>query len=116
MQLLVYITNQADKMPHVLSGLMDKGVSGATVVNCEGMLHMLAASSQVETPALFGKVRSLFNDNEEQGKMMLAVMPDELIADAKQVIQSICGDFTKPNTGIVFSLPVMHFEGVTRKQ
>ena len=115
MQLLVYITNQGSKMPEVLSGLMSVGVSGATVLNCEGMLHMLATTSGVEKPAMFNRIRSLFNEDGEEGKMMLAVMPDELVLSAKEVIEHNCGGFDHPNTGIMFTLPVMHFEGVTHK-
>ena len=114
MQLLVYITNQSERMPQLLSELMENGVHGATVVNCEGMLHMLATAGNIPVPALFGRVRSLFNENDEHGKMMLAVMPDEMIAGAKNTIERVCGDFDLPNTGIMFSVPVMHFEGVTK--
>lgn len=116
MQLLVYITNQGEKMPEVLSGLMEQGVSGATVVNCEGMLHLLTHTAGVEKPAMFNRIRTLFyEEGEEDGKMMLAVMPDELILSAKGIIEKVCGGFDQPNTGIMFSLPVMHFEGVTHK-
>ncbi len=116
MQLLVYITNQSDKMPEVLSGLMEAGVSGATFLNCEGILHVLSSSKSTKLPAFFGQERSLFDYSDNNGKMMLAVMPDELIVPAKQVIRNICGDFDKPNTGIVFTVPVMHFEGVSRNE
>ena len=116
MQLLVYITNQGNKMPELLSALMEEGVSGASVLNCEGMLHMLATASGVERPAMFGRIRNLFNDEDVDGKMMIAVMPDEKILNAQAVIERICGDFKQPNTGIMFTVPVMHFEGVTHKQ
>lgn len=115
MQLLVYITNQTAKMPQLLASMMEHGVNGATVLNCDGMAHILAAADDVETPAFFNKVRSLFDDSHEHGKMMIAVMPDEKIADCKETIQKVCGKFTEPNTGILFTLPVMHFEGVSWK-
>jgi len=116
MQLMVFITNQASKMPNVLSELMNVGVTGATIVNCEGMLHLLESSGVVEKPAFFGSIRSLFNENEEQGQMMLAVMPDERILDSQKAIERVCGSFKEPNTGIMFTLPVMHFEGVSPKK
>ena len=115
MQLLVFITNHSEHLPRLLSAFTAQGVSGATIVNCEGMLHMLAACENIEKPAFFSKARSLFDDSGEQGKMVLAVMPDERVADSKEAIRQICGDFDRPNTGIMFTLPVMHFEGVTRK-
>ena len=51
MQLLYFITNRADRIPAVLARLSEAGVNGATVVNCEGMAHMLATSG--EAPAFF---------------------------------------------------------------
>ncbi len=115
MQLLYFITNHVEKVPVVLARLAEAGVNGATVVNCEGMAHMLATSG--EAPALFGSLRSLFNTEETgEGKMVLAVMKDENILAAKEAIQSVCGSFDEPNTGVMFSVPVMHFEGVTKNR
>ena len=116
MQLLVYISNQADHMPRVLSGLMNAGVKGATVVKCEGMLSALASNPEFELPAFFSRSRAKFNIEGESGKMLLAVMPDELILTAENVIRDICGDFRKPDTGVMFSLPVMRFAGVSKDQ
>ncbi len=112
MQLLVYISNQSTKMPEVLGSLVKVGVSGATVVNCEGMARLLGSDGTDEATPMFGAIRSLFNSEYEQGQLLLAVMPDELILPAKEAIKKICGDFDQPNTGIIFTVPVMHFEGV----
>ncbi|MGI6150415.1 MAG: P-II family nitrogen regulator [Christensenellales bacterium] len=112
MQLLVFISNQSSKMPEVLSSLVKVGVSGATVVNCEGMARLLGSEGSDEATPMFGAIRSLFNSEYEQGQLLLAVMPDELILPAKEAIKKICGSFDQPNTGIMFTVPVMHFEGV----
>ena len=115
MQLLYFITNRTDRIPAVLARLSEAGVNGATVVNCEGMAHMLATSG--EAPAFFGSLRSLFNTEETgEGKMVLAVMKDEMILKAKEAIQAECGSFDEPNTGVMFSVPVMHFEGVIKNR
>ena len=105
MQLLYFITNRADRIPAVLARLSEAGVNGATVVNCEGMAHMLATSG--EAPAFFGSLRSLFNTEETgEGKILAA----------KEAIQAECGSFDEPNTGVMFSVPVMHFEGVIKNR
>lgn len=115
MQLLYFITNRTDRIPAVLARLSEAGVNGATVVNCEGMAHMLTTSG--EAPAFFGSLRSLFNTEETgEGKMVLAVMKDEMVLKAKEAIQAECGSFDEPNTGVMFSVPVMHFEGVIKNR
>lgn len=116
MQLLVYISNNADALPKILSGLMNEGVTGATVVKCEGMLRALASNPDFEMPAFFSRSRQKFNIDGESGKMVLAVMPDELVLTAENVIKDICGDFHQPDSGIMFSLPVMRFAGVTKNK
>ncbi len=45
MQLLAYITNLSSKIPELLGSLVKVGVSGATVVNCEGMAHILGSNN-----------------------------------------------------------------------
>jgi len=112
MQLLVYITNLSSKIPELLGSLVKVGVSGATVVNCEGMAHILGSSNNAEASQIFGSIRSFFSDEYEQGSLILAVMPDEMIFPSKETIEKVCGSFDKPNTGVMFTVPVMHFEGV----
>lgn len=48
--------------------------------------------------------------------MVLAVMKDEMVLKAKEAIQAECGSFDEPNTGVMFSVPVMHFEGVIKNR
>ena len=43
-------------------------------------------------------------------------MKDESILAAKEAIQSVCGSFDEPNTGVMFTVPVMHFEGVIKNR
>ncbi len=35
-----------------------------------------------------------------------------MILPSKEAIEKTCGSFEKPNTGVMFTVPVMHFEGV----
>ena len=64
MQLLVMISNQTEKVPSVLSGFMEEGIRGASVIDCEGMLAALDRAS-IEPPSIFGSLRKFINPENE---------------------------------------------------
>lgn len=113
MQLLVFITNDVNSVSPILSELMDKEIGGATVVDCKGMLTALNESS-VEPPPIFGSLRKFINPDRESGKMIFMVLEDNELDKAKEAIHDVCGNLSRPNAGIMFSLPLMWVEGVPR--
>lgn len=113
MQLFVYITNKPEYMPKILSGLIDEGISEGTVLDCTGMLPSLKGSE--EEPSMFGSLREYLNPDYESGKMLLILMKDEDVSGAKSVLHRVVGDLKMPNTGILFTIPVMNWEGVSHK-
>lgn len=114
MQLFVYVTNRAECMTPILNGLVEQGVSGATTVDCKGMLTALTETS-VDAPPIFGSLRQFINPQHESGKMLFVLLKDEDVPKVKQVVHSVSGDLRLPNTGILFTLPVMNWEGVSHK-
>ncbi|MEG1525553.1 MAG: hypothetical protein RRZ24_06690 [Clostridia bacterium] len=114
MQLFIHITNQVDSITPILSGLMDAGIQGATIVDCKGMLTALNESS-VESPPIFGSLRQFINPERQSGKMVFIVLKDEDVPAVKQIIHTVSGDLKLPNTGILFTLPIMGWEGVAHK-
>ena len=42
----------------------------------------------------------------------MMALDDEQVSVARNVIVSIVGDLTKPNTGILFTVPIGYSEGV----
>ena len=109
MQLLIYITNHEDTVNPIMKKLAEAGFHGATIVDCEGMLYALNQDS-VDAPAIFGGLRQFVNPGRQQNKMILIVLQDEDIGKAIDIIHSVAGDLRKPNTGIVFSMPVTRWE------
>ena len=47
--------------------------------------------------------------------MILAVLKDEDIPRVREIIHGIAGDMKLPNTGILFTVPVMNWEGVSHR-
>jgi len=114
MQLFVYITNDHEVVYPLMNELMARGIRGATSVECQGMLAAVS-ESDCEHPPMFSTLRKFLNPERESGKMIFIVMKDEDIPIAKEVVHKVCGDLRLPNTGILFSVPVMNWEGVSLK-
>ena len=113
MQLLVHITNHEDTVEPILTRLAAEEIHGASVVECEGMLKSLNADS-VDAPSIFGGLRQFVNPGQDKNKMILVVLKDEEIQKVVDAIHQIAGDLQKPNTGIIFTVPVTRWE-VTKK-
>lgn len=114
MQLLIYITKRIEKLPAVLSGFMEEGIRGATVVDSQGALQTIFADS-VDAPPIFGSLRKFLNPQGEEEKMVFVVLQEEQVEMAKSVIRRTV-DLSRPDTGIFFTVPVTDVEGLARPQ
>jgi len=113
--LLVLITNEVDAIPVIMSTMMERQLGGATVVDSQGMLTTLNQASD-DPPPIFGSLRRFLNPEHENGKMMFMVLTEDKVAQVKEIIHSVCGNLFRPNTGILFTIPVFSVEGVPNKE
>ena len=86
-----------------------RGLKGATIFNSTGMVRELTRS---EDYPLFGSLRFLMTPEHEESKTLFMVLPEERVSLAKETIRDILGDLSKPNTGVMFTLPVIDAEGI----
>ena len=114
MKLLILILNKTECMTDILSNLMSAGISGATVVSCKGMMRVIGQDS-VEPPSIFGSLRELINPDRENGDMLFIALEDGQVEMTKSIIKKHTGELCKPDTGIMFTMPISDIEGVTRK-
>ncbi len=113
MQLLIHITNHEETVTPIMKKFAESGIRGASVVDCQGMLHSLNEDS-IDAPSIFGGLRKFVNPDHETNKMIMLVLPDEKVTAAMDIIHSISGDLKLPNTGIMFTLPITRWEGVSK--
>ena len=111
MQLLVHITNHEECVTPIMEKMMEAGIHGASIVDCEGMLASINQDS-VNAPSIFGGLRRFVNPERPQNKMILVVLKDEEVKGAIDIIHEVSGDLKLPNTGILFTVPVTRWEGV----
>ena len=113
MQLLVLILNDISRVPKILSEFLAAGIPGTTVVECHGAMRVLR-QSQVEPPPIFGALRHIINEEYSEGRVLLTVLSDDQMATAKGVIHHVLGDLNRPDSGILFAVPITSVEGLSK--
>lgn len=92
--------------------MMEAGIRGGSLVECEGVLQAIGAS-RGEKPPVFSSLRQYLNpDSERKNKMLLSAMSAEEIGKAHEIVEEVTGGLDKANTGIFLSLPIGFSDGV----
>lgn len=108
MELLVCVINQEEKLEDILAGFLELGITGATVINSAGMGQVLSQ----EVP-IFAGLQTLLSRARPQNVTIFSVVESkEKLEAAIKLVQEICGDLTRPATGIVFTVPVSRVVGL----
>lgn len=108
MELLIAVINQEDRLDDILSGFLELGITGATVIDSEGMGHVLSHDIPI-----FAGLQTLISRARPQNQTIFSVIDDDAkVEGAIALLQEICGDLDNPATGIVFTIPVNRVTGL----
>ena len=108
MELLVCVINRDDKLEEILSGFLKLGVTGATVIDSEGMGRVLSQDLPV-----FAGLQTLQSRSRPQNTTIFSVIESPAVmTKAIDFVQEICGGFDAPASGIVFTVPVSRVIGM----
>ena len=107
MQLLIAVINQEEKLDEIMSGFLELGITGATIINSEGMGRVLSHDIPI-----FAGLQTLIARSRPQNQTIFSVMDEQKVEEAIALLQEICGNFNSPATGIVFTVPVSRVQGL----
>ncbi|MDT8340200.1 MAG: hypothetical protein RQ751_01690 [Longimicrobiales bacterium] len=107
MQLLVAVVNDPDKLDEILSGFLELGITGATVIGSEGMGRLLTHDIPI-----FAGLQSLIAGSRPRNRTIFSVVSEEKVAPAFALLQDVCGNLAAPATGIAFSIPLDRVVGL----
>ena len=107
MKLLVAVVNDPDKLDEILSGFLEMGITGATVIGSEGMGRLLTHDIPI-----FAGLQGLIAGSRPQNRTIFSVVPDDKVEPAFALLQDVCGNLAAPATGIAFSLPLDRVVGL----
>ena len=106
-RLLVAVINDPEKMDEILSGFLEVGITGATVISSEGMGQILSHDIPI-----FAGLQTLISGSRPQNRTILSVLPEEKVPEVIAILQDVMGNLESPATGIVFTLPVDQVVGL----
>jgi len=107
MHLLIAVVNDPEKLDEILSGYLELGITGATIINSEGMGLVLSHYIPI-----FAVRQTLISRSRPQNRTIFSVIEDEKVEPAIALLQEVCGDLAAPATGIAFTLPLDRVVGL----
>ena len=108
MELLIAVINDVDLMDEVLAGFLEIGITGATVLDSEGMGRVLSHDIPI-----FAGLQTLISRSRPQNQTLFSVIDQpEKVEQAIALLQDVCGRFEDPATGIAITLPVNRVVGL----
>lgn len=113
--LLVLVLHSMRYCPSILDAWEDAGVSGITILESSG-LGTVRRAMQDDMP-LFPSLHSLFSSRESHHRTLFTILPDDEAVD--RVIAATereIGDLSRPDTGLLFVLPVGRVLGLDKAQ
>ncbi|XFA98856.1 P-II family nitrogen regulator [Candidatus Izemoplasma sp. B36] len=108
MKLVVYVMNKTELLEEFLHELKEKNIKGATILNSSGMARKLIQNDDME---FIGSLKTLFDNPRKESHVILIAVPDQQTSTVYKVIDTVCGDLSEPNTGIVFTLSIEEIKG-----
>lgn len=107
-QLLIAVINEEEKLDEILSGMIELGITGATIVNSEGMGRVLSHDIPI-----FAGLEALAMRSRPQNQTLFSVIrEDDKVDGVMELLKEICGDLENPATGIAFTIPVTRVIGL----
>ncbi|MGB7605218.1 MAG: hypothetical protein WBL93_07045 [Lutisporaceae bacterium] len=110
MQFLLVVLNKVEKLNTLLEKLVERNICGATILDSTGMVRELIKNN--EDYPIFGTLRLFIDTDRQESKTIFMVLKEEQIEEAKLVVRQVIGDMSKPDTAVMFTLPIISVEGV----
>ena len=112
MKLLFFVLNKTEKLDDLLSEFARKNICGATVVESMGMAKMLSQKHDEGDIPILASLRQFLNPERTKNFVIFAVIQDDLLQVAVETIESVVGDLSAKDTGVVFSVPIDFTKGL----
>ena len=106
MKLFVLILNRTERLDDLMAEFAKNKIQGATILDSTGMARELYGAHHAEEEiSFFGSIRKyLTDDSRKTSKTILTVVPDDKLDDVIRITESVVGDFSEPDVGIMFAV------------
>ena len=105
MYLLTAIINNEELLDDLITGWLDIGITGATLVESTDSLQLISHHVPI-----FAGFRALTSGGVRHNKTIFTVIEDQQVLDAAiGFLKSICRETGKPHQGVYFVTPITQF-------
>lgn len=116
MNVLFIVLNKTEYLDDILDAFMDIGISGATIIDSQGMGSTLTDVNNTGEP-FYGVLKSMFDDSRPYNKTIFTVINNEVLLEkAVHAVKNIVVDIYEPGVGIMFTLPLRKTYGMSQKE
>ncbi len=112
MRLVFFVLNKTEKLDDLLSEFGRRNICGATVVESKGMARLLSQRYDDDEIPILGSLRQYLNPERTRNFLILIVVPADRLQEVVGTIESVVGDLSEKDTGIIFSVPVDFTKGI----
>ena len=109
MKLLIVVLNKIECLERLITAFGDNQIPGATIIDSRGMAQELESFSDMD---FMFSLRMLINPAHKENKTIFMVIPDEMVAKVSRIVNEVTGGLDQPDTGILFTVPIDHIEGL----
>jgi nitrogen regulatory protein PII len=109
-ELLVCIVKDHHQVEEILTGFLEMGIKGATVMDARGMGQILSTDVPI-----FAGFKALFPGGSSGTYVILSIVENDRVDEAIDLADEVCGSLSKAGTGIAFTLPVERVKGLARE-
>lgn len=114
--LVVLVLSHPEMLQGVLKAWQDAGAPGATVLESTGLGRVSRLLGQDDMP-LFPSLRALSERPELTHNTIFSIVDGEAMVDKLiAATESVTGDLSKPNRGILFVVPLSRVVGYRPRQ
>ena len=112
MKLLTLILKKTELISDLNDELKNIGIHHGTIIDAKSMTNGLRVWSD-DSIIIGGVLRRAKNfEYNEPCKILIFILEDEQLEEAKKVIEEVVGDISKPGTAIMFTTPIDFAEGL----
>ena len=109
MKLLIIVLNKTECLERLLTRFGENEIMGATIIDSKGMAQEL---DQLDDLEFMLSLRTLIHPAHHANKTIFMLVPEEKVAKVSQIVNQVTGGLGKPDTGILFTVPIDHIEGL----
>lgn len=111
MQALFIIINHEEHFSNILEKFKEKGIRGGTILESQGMAQSLA---DIDPSFSTNYLKVMLNQGRPYNKTIFLLLEDEKVEIAKECVREVVGSLDRENVGIMFTVEVSGFEGLTK--